>query len=143
MYDEEESGGIMEKSLSKEKRDWSVVVKETATAMVCIKLVKRKVLVHFWPLLKAISTSFTSAFTNRSIVSVTPLFSLKLKKMKRVWLSRDFENDRMKNKSTTACLNMEPYISHVRRKVYHGVRLLQVVPCCLAIDENLIMLTSC
>lgn len=72
MYDEEESGGIMEKSLSKEKRDWSVVVKETATAMVCIKLVKRNVLVHFWPLLKAISTSFTSAFTNRSIVSVTP-----------------------------------------------------------------------
>lgn len=67
MYDEEESGGIMEKSLSKEKRDWSVVVKETATAMVCIKLVKRNVLVHFWPLLKAISTSFTSAFTNRSI----------------------------------------------------------------------------
>lgn len=72
MYDEEDSGGIMEKSLSKEKRDWSVVVKETATAMVCIKLVKRNVLVHFWPLLKAISTSFTSAFTNRSIVSVTP-----------------------------------------------------------------------
>lgn len=27
--------------------------------------------------------------------------------------------------------------------VYHGVMLLQVVPCCLAIDENLIMLTSC
>lgn len=105
MYDEEDSGGIVEKSLSKEKRDWSVVVKETATAMVCIKLVKRNVLVHFWPLLKAISTSSTSAFTNRSIV----------------WLrrdGRDFENERMKNKSMVglACLNVESYISHVRRK---------------------------
>ncbi|KAK9201751.1 hypothetical protein WN944_016957 [Citrus x changshan-huyou] len=42
--------------------------------------------------------------------------------MKRVWLrrdgrDRDFENERIKNKSMMACLNMEPYMSHLRRKV--------------------------
>ncbi|GAY40809.1 hypothetical protein CUMW_054720 [Citrus unshiu] len=61
----------MEKSLSKEKRDWSVVVKETATAMV-------------W--------------------------------LRRDGRDRDFENERIKNKSMMACLNMEPYMSHLRRK---------------------------
>lgn len=73
-YDKEESGGIMEKGLSKEKTDEFVVVNDTATDMVCIRLVKRKVVVHCWPLLKTRSISFTSGFTNLSMAQRTNPF---------------------------------------------------------------------
>lgn len=68
MYDEEESGGIIAKGWVKEKTAGFVVVKDTATAMVCMRLVRRNVVAHFWPCLKVKSTSLTSGFTSLSMV---------------------------------------------------------------------------
>lgn len=72
VYDEEESGGIMEKGWVKENTEGSVVVRDTATAMVCIRFVNRNVVVHFWAFLKAKSTSLTSGCTS---LSMAQLFS--------------------------------------------------------------------
>lgn len=47
-----------------------MVVRDTATDMVCIRLVNLKVVLHFWPLLKIISTSFTSGFTSLSMAVI-------------------------------------------------------------------------
>lgn len=58
----------MVKGWVKEKTEGFVVVSDTATAMVCMRLVNRNVVVHFWPLLKAKSTSLTSGCTSLSIV---------------------------------------------------------------------------
>ena len=68
MYVEEESGGITEKTWLKEYTDGLVVVRETATAMACMRLVKRNVVVHFWPSLNAKFISLRSGFTSLSMV---------------------------------------------------------------------------
>lgn len=68
MYVEEESGGITEKTWLKEYTDGLVVVRETATAMACMRLVKRNVVVHFWPPLNAKFISLRSGFTSLSMV---------------------------------------------------------------------------
>lgn len=54
---------------AKEKAEGLVVVRETATDMVCIRLVNRKVAVHRWPRLKVSSSSFTSTLTSLSMAS--------------------------------------------------------------------------
>lgn len=51
----------------KENRDGFVVVRLTATDMVCMRLLSLKVVLHLWSLLKLSSTSFTSGFTNLSM----------------------------------------------------------------------------
>lgn len=68
MYVEEESGGITERAWLKEYTDGLVVVRETATAMACMRLVKRNVVVHFWPFLNAKFISLRSGFTSLSMV---------------------------------------------------------------------------
>lgn len=70
MYEDEESGGIIEKVWFKEKREGFVVVREIATVMVCIRLVSLKVELHLCPFLNIISTSFSSAFTNLSMLNI-------------------------------------------------------------------------
>jgi hypothetical protein len=80
VYDKEESGGIMEKGWVKEKALGFVVVRDTATAMVCMRLVNRNVEEHFWAFLKTKSTSLTSGCTSLSIapfLGKAPLFSAK------------------------------------------------------------------
>lgn len=47
MYDAEESGGITDNGLLIEKADGFVVVRETATVMVCMRFVSLKVELHF------------------------------------------------------------------------------------------------
>lgn len=47
-----------------------MVVKDTATDMVCMRLVSLKEELHFWPFRKIISTSFVSAFTNLSMINL-------------------------------------------------------------------------
>jgi hypothetical protein len=69
VYDEEESDGITEKGWVKEKTEGFVVVKETVTAMVCMRLLNRNVAVHLWAFLKAKSTSLTFGITS---LSMTP-----------------------------------------------------------------------
>lgn len=49
MYDAVESGGIMEKGLLMEKMEGFVVVRDTATDMVCMRLVSLKEELHFCP----------------------------------------------------------------------------------------------
>ena len=44
-----------------------VVVVDTATDMVCMRLVSLNVVLYFWPFWKISSTPFTSSFTNLSI----------------------------------------------------------------------------
>lgn len=73
MYDKEESGGITVKAWLKEYTDGFVVVRDTATAMVCMRFVKRNVVVHSWPFLKAKFTSLRSGFTSLSMVMMTCL----------------------------------------------------------------------
>ncbi|KHN03761.1 hypothetical protein glysoja_010990 [Glycine soja] len=51
-----------------EKREEFVVVKDTATDMVCMRLVSLKEELHFWPFWNINSTSFVSAFTNLMLV---------------------------------------------------------------------------
>ena len=51
----------------KEKIEGFEEVNETATAMVCIRFVSLKVVVHFWPFLNEISNSLTSGFTSLSM----------------------------------------------------------------------------
>ncbi|RDX57955.1 hypothetical protein CR513_62768, partial [Mucuna pruriens] len=70
VYDAEESGGITEKTLLMEKIDGFVVVRDTATDMVCIRLVSLKEELHFWPFESIISTSFASAFTSLSMLNL-------------------------------------------------------------------------
>jgi len=70
VYDAEESGGIVEKGLLMEKRDGFVVVRDTATDMVCIRFVSLKEELHFWPFKNITSTSFASAFTSLSIFNL-------------------------------------------------------------------------
>lgn len=50
MKDTVERGGMMERGWEKERRDGLVVERETATDMVCMRLVNLKVVEHFWPL---------------------------------------------------------------------------------------------
>lgn len=70
MYDAVDSGGIVEKGLLMEKREEFVVVKDTATDMVCMRLVSLKEELHFWPFWNINSTSFVSAFTNLSMINL-------------------------------------------------------------------------
>lgn len=68
MYEDVDSGGIIEKGRFKENKEGFVVVRDTATGMVCIRLVSLNDALHLWPFLKITSTSFSSAFTSLSIV---------------------------------------------------------------------------
>lgn len=54
----------------KVNRDGLVVERETATDMVCIRLVKRKVAAQRWLGMKITSSSLTSGFTSLSILGV-------------------------------------------------------------------------
>lgn len=54
----------------KERSDGFVVLRETATDMVCMRLVNLKVVEHFWPLVNTMFTSFTSALTSLSIALI-------------------------------------------------------------------------
>lgn len=47
-----------------------MVVKDTATDMVCMRLVSLKEELHFWPFWNINSTSFVSAFTNLSMINL-------------------------------------------------------------------------
>lgn len=67
MKEEVDRGGRIEKGLGKEREDGFVVESETATDMVCMRLVSLKVAVDFWPLVKVRFTSFTSALTSLSM----------------------------------------------------------------------------
>lgn len=67
MNDEVERGGRIERGFVKERRNGLVVVRETATVMVCMRLVSLKVVEHFWFRLKVMFTSFTSGFTSLSM----------------------------------------------------------------------------
>lgn len=60
----------MEKGLLREKREGFVVVKDTATDMVCMRLLSLKAELHFWPFWNINSTSFESGFTSLSMVVV-------------------------------------------------------------------------
>lgn len=66
--DEVDRGGMVDSGFVKERRDGLVVVSETATVMVCMRLVRLKVAEHFSFRLNIMFTSFTSAFTSLSIV---------------------------------------------------------------------------
>lgn len=65
--EEVDRGGRMEKGVGKEREDGLVVERETATDMVCMRLVRRKVEVHFWFGVKVRVSSFTSGFTSLSM----------------------------------------------------------------------------
>lgn len=54
----------------KVNRDGLVAERETATDMVCIRLVKRKVAAERWLGMKITSSSLTSGFTSLSILGV-------------------------------------------------------------------------
>lgn len=60
----------MEKGLLREKRDGFVVVRDTATDMVCMRLLSLNVELHFWLFWNISSTSFESGFTSLSMVVV-------------------------------------------------------------------------
>lgn len=68
MYVDEESGGITDKGLLIEKVVGFVVVKETATDMVCMRFVSLNEEQHFWFFWKGRFTSLNSVFTNLSMV---------------------------------------------------------------------------
>lgn len=68
MYVDEESGGITDKGLLIEKVVGFVVVKETATDMVCMRFVSLNEEEHFWFFWKLRFTSLNSVFTNLSMV---------------------------------------------------------------------------
>lgn len=70
MKDEVERGDRIERGVAKESRNGFVVVKETATVIVCMRLVSLKVVEHFSCLLKIMFTSLVSGFTSLSIWSL-------------------------------------------------------------------------
>lgn len=62
-----ERGGIRERGGLREKRDGSVDVRETATGMVCIRLVSFKIWLHFWFLMNKKLISCTSGLISLSM----------------------------------------------------------------------------
>lgn len=67
MKDEVPRGGKIERGLETESRDGFVVVSETATVIVCMRLVSLKVVEHFSSLVKIMLASLMSGFTSLSI----------------------------------------------------------------------------
>lgn len=67
MKDEVERGDRIERGVVKESKEGFEVVRETATDIVCMRLVSLMVVEHFSCLLKIMFTSFTSGFTSLSM----------------------------------------------------------------------------
>lgn len=68
VMDKVERGGMREREGLKEKREGSDEVRETATGMVCIKLVRLNFWEHFWPLMNRISIVWISGLMSLSMV---------------------------------------------------------------------------
>lgn len=79
MKDEVERGDRIERGVVKESKEGFEVVRETATDIVCMRLVSLMVVEHFSCLLKIMFTSFTSGFTSLSMDELRgfTLFGLK------------------------------------------------------------------